>query len=76
MTGGRGEPAGCRQLDPAIVSVMLTIVERQTDDALTRQFGLSYNTWRKLKAGLPIRSSLADRVEQRVRHLGATARRS
>ncbi|QJU56369.1 hypothetical protein HL653_11820 [Sphingomonas sp. AP4-R1] len=60
-------PNGCRYLDPAVASLMVAAVHAQTDEALTDQFGLSYNTWRKIKLGMPIRASLADRVEQRVR---------
>ena len=45
------------------------MVSRQTDEGLNEQFGLSYNTWRKIRSGLPIRASVAERVELRVRKL-------
>ena len=64
---------GCRPVDPIVVSAMLAAVERQTDRSLQAQFGLGYNSWVKLKAGLPIRASLASRIEQRVRQLATSA---
>lgn len=54
-------------VDPSIVSRMQATVCGQTDEALNAQFGLSYNTWRKLLAGQPIRKSLASRLESRMR---------
>ena len=32
-----------------------------------RQFGISYNTWCKVRSGNPIRRSVADRLEARIR---------
>lgn len=64
----RTTPAtSCRAIDPDIANVMLAVVDKQTDQALTDQFGLSYNTWCKVRSGRPIRASLADRVEHRMR---------
>ncbi|SER88832.1 hypothetical protein [Sphingobium sp. YR768] len=53
-------------LDPAIVDMMKALVTGQTDEALNDRFGISYNSWRKLIAGRPVRHSLAQRVTQRV----------
>lgn len=50
---------------------MKAIVSCQTDEGLTEQFGLSYNTWRKIRSGLPIRASVAERVELRMRKVMA-----
>ncbi|MBO9581469.1 MAG: hypothetical protein J7498_11310 [Sphingobium sp.] len=58
-----------RPLDPAAASFMMAAVARQTDEALNAQFGLSYNSWRKIKAGMPIRHSLAERLKQRIHAL-------
>ncbi|MGK6318372.1 hypothetical protein [Sphingomonas sp. DT-204] len=58
-----------RPVDPAVARAMKAMVYRQTDEGLTEQFGLSYNTWRKVRSGLPIRASVAERVELRVRKL-------
>lgn len=63
--GGRA-PA-LRVVDPSIVRLMRMEMRGETDKALVPQFGISYNTWRKVRAGEPIRRSVADRVEERVR---------
>lgn len=34
----------------------------RTDESLQRQFGISYNTWRRIESGAPIRQSLALRL--------------
>ena len=60
-------PKGYRIVDPQLVRQMRSVVRKQTDEALTDQFGVSYNTWRKLLAGGPVRASLADRLEERLR---------
>ncbi|WCT72862.1 hypothetical protein PQ455_14635 [Sphingomonas naphthae] len=54
-----------RPLDPAVFAHLRRSVTTRTDEALMAQFGISYNTWRKLEAGLPIRPSLASRIEAR-----------
>jgi len=59
-------PKGCRQVNPALIDRLKATVERRTDVALTAQFGISYNTWRKLIAGQPIRSSVLSRLEARL----------
>lgn len=56
-----------RPVDSAIVRRMIAQVSGQTDETLTRQFGISYNTWRKIRSGAAIRLSVADRLERRVR---------
>ena len=61
--------AGMRPVDEQAVLLMRREVCAQTDEALMRQFGISYNTWRKLIAGRPVRRSLAERVTDRVRHI-------
>lgn len=55
-----------RAVDAGIVARMSATLEGQTDETLMPQFGISYNTWRKVRAGEPIRRSVADRLEQRV----------
>lgn len=42
------------------------MVVGRTDASLQKQFGISYNTWRKLDRNLPIRPSVADRLIKRV----------
>ncbi len=60
---------GCRPVDPILVDRLQAIVDRRTDRALTEQFGISYNTWRKLIAGEPIRASVLTRLEARLDRL-------
>ncbi|NWK98980.1 hypothetical protein DM806_25615 [Sphingobium lactosutens] len=45
---------------------MVAGMRGQTSDVLMMQFGISYNTWRKILAGDPIRDSVAQRLERRV----------
>ncbi|BBF69924.1 MULTISPECIES: hypothetical protein [Sphingomonadaceae] len=51
---------------------MQRLATGRTDEALNARFGISYNTWRKLLAGQPIRPSLADRLKGRIAALQAT----
>ncbi len=39
----------------------------RTDAALRDQFGISYNTFRKIECGQPIRSTLAARLQAKVK---------
>jgi hypothetical protein len=57
---------GCRTVDPGLVRRLEAIVTKRTDEALHAQLGISYNTWRKLTAGHPIRASLLSRLELRL----------
>jgi hypothetical protein len=67
-TNQRGK-ATLRAVDAGIVARMLATLDGQTDETLMPQFGISYNTWRKVRAGEPIRRSVADRLEQRVHQI-------
>jgi len=60
-------PSPYRTLSPAIAGIMVATVKVRTKEALMAQFGISYNTWRKIEANEPLRSSLADRIEKRLR---------
>ncbi len=66
-----GSSNGCRDVDPHLVRQMQAMVTHLTDEALNAQFGISYNTWRKLIAGKPVRASLLARLEARLASLGA-----
>ncbi|HEX7871766.1 MAG TPA: hypothetical protein VF475_02570 [Sphingobium sp.] len=57
---------GCTPVDPALVNRLRMMVTYRTDEALNARFGISYNTWRKLMAGQPVRASLLSRLEARV----------
>ncbi len=58
-----------RNVDDYIAQAMQHILDGQTDEKLMPQFGISYNTWRKVRAGMPIRSSVATRLERKVRSI-------
>jgi hypothetical protein len=58
---------------PGLIVAPARLIENLTADApsLTREalndkFGISYNTWRKLMAGQPVRISLIERLTQRL----------
>jgi hypothetical protein len=55
-----------RAVNPRIVSKMHDQLVGQTDATLMGRFGISYNTWRKVRSGEPIRRSVAERLEQRM----------
>lgn len=57
------------QVSPDIVEAMRHLVVHRTDECLNARFGISYNSWRKIMAGGPIRASLAIRLEAKVRQL-------
>ncbi|WP_370170051.1 hypothetical protein [Sphingobium abikonense] len=58
-------------LEEEMILQMQRLVTGRTDEALNARFGISYNTWRKLLAGQPIRPSLADRLKARIAALEA-----
>ncbi|OHC98713.1 MAG: hypothetical protein A3H25_06105 [Sphingomonadales bacterium RIFCSPLOWO2_12_FULL_63_15] len=58
-------------LEEEMILQMQRLVTGRTDEALNARFGISYNTWRKLLAGQPIRPSLADRLKGRIAALEA-----
>jgi len=62
---------GCREVDPSLVARVKAMVTYRTDEALNERFGISYNTWRKLLAGQPVRASLLTRLEARLDRLEA-----
>ncbi|OAN56522.1 hypothetical protein [Sphingobium sp. TCM1] len=61
-------------LDEEMLLQMQRLTTGRTDEALNARFGISYNTWRKLLAGQPIRPSLADRLKLRIAALQASDR--
>ena len=66
---GKSETNGCKRLkkiSPHTVNLMQSESFVLTDESLNDVFGISYNTWRKILRGDPVRSSLADRLERRV----------
>lgn len=65
----RNAPLGQTFIDPLIIEQMRRLATGRTDQALNDRFGISYNTWRKLIAGNPVRRSLAQRITDRVSHI-------
>jgi hypothetical protein len=53
----------------SVVRDMERLLTGQTDEALSDRFGISYNTWRKIKVGKPVRNSLAIRLQSRLAQL-------
>jgi hypothetical protein len=53
-------------VDLGLVSDMARRCTSQTSFGLTNQFGISWNTWSKLRKGQPIRRSVALRLVSRV----------
>lgn len=54
------------KLDSTLVSEMQAQCRGQTGQNLMDQFGISYNTWKKIRNGSPIRKSTAVRLVTRV----------
>lgn len=59
-------PPGCVLPDPKTVTRLRKLVDKQTDESLNERFGISYNTWRRLMSGQPVRASLLSRLENRL----------
>lgn len=55
-----------RQVPVGVVERIEQGLAGKTNAALTSEFGISYNTWRKILAGEAVRERLAERLEQRV----------
>jgi len=60
-------PQRLRCVDTLVVGRMKARLPGEIDDVLMDSFGISYNTWRKVRSGLPIRRSVAERLERRFR---------
>lgn len=61
-------------LEDETILQMQKLATGRTDEALNARFGISYNSWRKLLAGQPIRPSLARRLKARIEGLMAADR--
>lgn len=64
-------PKGCQEVDRRLVARVEAMVTHRTDEALNARLGISYNTWRKLIAGHPVRTSLLTRLEAKLNMLEA-----
>ncbi|MBT2186802.1 hypothetical protein KK488_07540 [Sphingobium sp. H33] len=59
---------------PETIARMHRHIGGRTDEALNSCFGISYNTWRKLAAGQPVRASVASRLIVRLSMLESNAK--
>lgn len=71
MRDAQGGTGNGVHLGDDVISLMQKFATGRTDEALNARFGISYNTWRKLLAGQPIRPSLADRLKDRIEAIRA-----
>jgi len=63
-------------VEPEMVARMQRHMDGRTDEALNARFGISYNTWRKLAVGQPVRASVASRLLSRLSALETEPRSS
>jgi len=55
------------QLDPVVVQKMASTISCQKPEVIMDRFGISVNTWVKLKKGKAIRHSVAIRLLERLK---------
>lgn len=55
-----------RSIDSVIVRRMEGMVQRHSAEHIQHLFGISLNTWAKLRQGEPIRASVAERLLERL----------
>lgn len=53
-------------LEERFSKYLMRKVPSRTEEVIMKRFGISYNTFRKIEAGAPIRRSLAARLETRL----------
>ncbi len=56
--------------DHAIIDSLIDILPKQSKDSVMVTFGISTNTWVKIKRGEPIRLSTAEQIVKRLRSKG------
>lgn len=61
------------QLDRAFVEMLVKRRSCDNRDPLMQTFGISANTWKKIREGKPIRASLAERLIERMTSEGVSA---
>jgi hypothetical protein len=60
---------GLSYLDAELVQELRRSLRAQTPDCVMDTFGISMNTWVKLRDGKPIRTSVAQRLVERLKHV-------
>jgi hypothetical protein len=58
--------SGLSYIDPDLVERMRNRLRAQTAECVMETFGISVNTWVKMRDGQPIRTSVAERFLQRL----------
>lgn len=66
VSKGMGARQELRPIEPNLRHAMQRLVTGRTDEKLNERFGISYNSWRKIMAGQPVRISLAKRLAERI----------
>ena len=66
--GGSSSSAKPRlvQIPDEVAAMMRSRLPAQTSEAITAAFGISQNTWVKIRDGHPIRRSVGERLLQRL----------
>lgn len=52
---------------PEVVAAMRSVITCQKPDVIQNRFGISLNTWTKLREGRAIRHSVAERLMHRLK---------
>src|SRR5690606_32813576 len=60
------KPRSFSYIDQSVVDRLERRLRTQTRASLMQTWGISANTWAKLKAGEPVRTSLAERLIERI----------
>lgn len=60
-----GSP-GLSYLNPRLVKKLRSQLRAQTAECVMETFGISVRTWMKMRDGMPVRRSVAERLLQRV----------
>ena len=55
-----------KTLDPKLTNYLLRECQKRTKARTTDRFAISYNTLRKIEAGMPLRASVAMRLEEKL----------
>ncbi|WP_176593308.1 hypothetical protein [Sphingobium sp. EM0848] len=58
-------PRGCALPDARLIAWLTANAPARTAEGLNDRFGISYNSWRRLMAGQPVRASLLARLGHR-----------
>ena len=66
IPAGRSGRAQLYYINPDVVRNVRERLRAQTADCVMETFGISVNTWVKMRDGKPIRASVAERFIQRV----------